>query len=349
MSWPRASGPWWRGGCRSTHLRPREGDARRHRRGRMGGAGRHGRVRTDPARARRHRPRHGRGGRRLRGAGTRPRPRAAGRDLPGGSGRAGGGRGRGPGHGGRALRRLRTGRPCSWSTWRRWTRCSCSTRASAADAAPGWHGCSLPSRSGARRVDDAARPVDAAVALSTRRCPASRWRAMTARSGGTARCSRPPCRWAMPRRPWTSPSPTPRNVSSSARPSAASRPSSTCAPTCSCAPRSLAPRCTPRPAWPMRPTSSTPRRRSPAGPPPGGGPFHRRRQAAGRRGRDRKRPIGHSGPRGHGLHVGGAAAPAPQAAARALDHLRHPWRTADPPGRLRPNDAHPSPRSEPSP
>ena len=36
-----------------------------------------------------------------------------------------------------------------------------------------------------------------------------------------------------------------------------------------------------------------------------------------------QRPGGHSGPRGHGLHLGGAAAPAPQAGACAGDHLRH--------------------------
>ncbi len=58
------------------------------------------------------------------------------------------------------------------------------------------------------------------------------------------------------------------------------------------------------------------------------------RKAAGRRGRPWQRPDGHSGPRGHGLHLGGAAAPAPQAGAGALDHLRHPGRARRRPGRL---------------
>ena len=125
-------------------------------------------------------------------------------------------------------------------------------------------------------------------------------------------------------RPWTSPWPTPRSASSSASPSAASRPSSTCAPTCWCAPRWPGPRCTPRPAWPMRPTC---RRRG------GGGGHARRRQVQHRavagaklladEAAHRQRPDRHPGARRHGLHLGGAAAPAPQAVARARHHLRH--------------------------
>ncbi len=61
----------------------------------------------------------------------------------------------------------------------------------------------------------------------------------------------------------------------------------------------------------------------------------RRRQAAGRRSRAGQRPRSHSGLRGHGLHVGGAAAPASQAGAGAVDHLRHPGRARHRPGRLR--------------
>ena len=48
----------------------------------------------------------------------------------------------------------------------------------------------------------------------------------------------------------------------------------------------------------------------------------RRRQAAGRRGGDHERPGRHPGARRHGLHLGGAAAPAPQAVPRARHHLR---------------------------
>ena len=55
---------------------------------------------------------------------------------------------------------------------------------------------------------------------------------------------------------------------------------------------------------------------------PTGGPVRRWREAPGRRSRVGQRPGRHSGPRGHGLHLGGAAAPASQAGAGPLDHLR---------------------------
>ena len=45
--------------------------------------------------------------------------------------------------------------------------------------------------------------------------------------------------------------------------------------------------------------------------------------------------VGHPGARGHGLHLGDPAAPAPQAGAGARDHLRHASRTRRRPGGVR--------------
>ena len=66
--------------------------------------------------------------------------------------------------------------------------------------------------------------------------------------------------------------------------------------------------------------------------PRAGGP---RRQAARRRGRARERPGRHSGARRDGVHLGGTAAPPPQALARPLDHVRHPGRAGGRHGRVR--------------
>ncbi len=59
------------------------------------------------------------------------------------------------------------------------------------------------------------------------------------------------------------------------------------------------------------------------------------RQAARRRGRARERPRRHPGARRHGVHLGGAPAPPPQAGARPVDHVRHPGRPGGRHGRVR--------------
>ena len=100
------------------------------------------------------------------------------------------------------------------------------------------------------------------------------------------------------------------------------------------APRWPAPRCMRRPAWPTRRTCW--RRKPPAA---GTTPFAWQQRAAagakllGGRGGDHQRPGGDPGARRHGLHVGGAAAPAPQAVPRPRHHLRDVGRPLDPAGR----------------
>ena len=69
-------------------------------------------------------------------------------------------------------------------------------------------------------------------------------------------------------------------------------------------------------------------------------------QAAGRRGGHHQRPGRHSGARRHGLHLGGAAAPAPQAVAGAGHDLRHAGRAGGRPRRLRLSQHRRSSRTE---
>jgi hypothetical protein len=95
---------------------------------------------------------------------------------------------------------------------------------------------------------------------AARRTRASPWPCAPSTTAGSPSAPRPS---ASPRAPLTTPSATPRNASSSARPSPTSRASSSCWPTWPCRSRPPAPSSTrPRP----RPTATTPP--SPSRPPP---------------------------------------------------------------------------------
>ena len=275
------------------HLRAREGDARAIERGRLGGAGRDGRVRTDPARARRHRPLHGRGRRRLRRARACPGPGPIGRapswrrapvlvegaaegHAPVGVHCAGGG--------------LR------WSsTWRRSTRCSSSRADGAAGAAARL--LAPVSTEGATRVEA---PLDPLTPLWRVDAPlagepvpdddGSLWRdgaLLTAalQVGHAAEALDLAVAYAKERQQFGTPIGSFQAMKHM------------CADMLVRAEVARAARRTPPPAWPTHPTSSRPRRPWPVHPRPAGGPVRRRRQAAGRRSHAGQCPGRDSGPR----------------------------------------------------
>ena len=269
------------------HLRAHEGRRARHRRRRTGPAlgetGVFALTLPEPAGTGLG---HGRRGRRLRRAGPGTRPGSARRHVPGRGAPAwstGAADGRGAGR--RAHCAATRARP-GGASGRRSTRCSSSDEPTARPsccprrpaAAPRQMAHPLDPLTPLWRLD--ALPFGGAVAGDDGRLLARR----RAAHGGAA--GRPRGRRARPGRGLRQGAPAVRQAHR-----VASRRSSTCAPTCWCGPRWPAPRCTPRPAWPTRPTS---RRRRPRRRGARRGQLLVRsvvgRQAAGRRGGARSTP-----------------------------------------------------------